>query len=146
MLANAGQAALIAERSGKVPLILDPVLRASSGLELYGSAPETLLPLVRRATLVTPNVDESQALAHILGEAHAVLRKGGDCDSRKVLDTLETRTGSHAFSFKRFPFSVRGTGCALAARIAAELALGHSLLMAVTRAERWLHLAYARAR
>ena len=48
------------------PFVLDPVLGASSGGALFRDPPAALLPLVARATLVTPNVPE---IAEI-GRAH----------------------------------------------------------------------------
>ena len=143
MLANAAQAALVTRLVGKIPLVLDPVLAASSGLRLYRSAPQTLRGLIAKATLVTPNTGEATTLAAILAHASAVLYKGGHAAGARVRDVLEPH--GLVFTTQRRPYAVRGTGCALATRIAAELALGHGLADAVARAERWLHRAYARA-
>src|SRR5262249_51640932 len=45
------------------PVVFDPVLGASSGGALYGGAPAGLDALIRRATLVTPNLGEAAVLA-----------------------------------------------------------------------------------
>lgn len=45
------------------PVVVDPVLATSRGGPLWAGAPVTLLPLLRRATLVTPNAVEAAALA-----------------------------------------------------------------------------------
>lgn len=146
MLANAGQAHLVAELIGKIPLVLDPVLMASSGLRLYGSAPHTLQSLIAKAALVTPNTSEAQALHALLPDARAVLYKGGHGTGTRVTDTLRTAHAERHFTALRRPYSVRGTGCALASRIAGELASGHALEKAVARAERWLQRQYKSAR
>ncbi len=45
------------------PVVVDPVLATSRGGPLWTGAPAALLPLLRRATLVTPNAVEAAALA-----------------------------------------------------------------------------------
>ena len=46
------------------PVVVDPVLATSRGGALWDGAPaDELLPLLRRATLVTPNAPEAAALA-----------------------------------------------------------------------------------
>jgi hydroxymethylpyrimidine/phosphomethylpyrimidine kinase len=46
------------------PVVVDPVLATSRGGELWDGEPRALLPLLRRATLVTPNAVEAGQLAH----------------------------------------------------------------------------------
>ncbi|MDY0004324.1 MAG: hydroxymethylpyrimidine/phosphomethylpyrimidine kinase, partial [Polyangia bacterium] len=46
-----------------LPIVFDPVLEASSGQPLLRGAPAELLPLMRRATVVTPNLPELGLIA-----------------------------------------------------------------------------------
>ena len=45
------------------PVVVDPVLATSRGGPLWDGAPAELVPLLRRATLVTPNAPEAGELA-----------------------------------------------------------------------------------
>src|SRR4051812_40005276 len=111
-------AAAIVEALGDYPgpVIVDPVLATSRGGALWAGAPRELLPLLRRATLVTPNAVEAGMLAQrpvvTDGDAEAtgrwlleaeqlraVLVKGGHLDpgvaqqARTVVDVLVTASG-----------------------------------------------------
>jgi len=157
------------------PIVLDPVLGASSGGALFHSPPEALLPLVARATLVTPNVPEVAALlglsagdirtlddvaragrALLEAGARAVLVKGGHLadggaatggdGAGGAVDTLVTPSGVRRFAASRLPGpDVRGTGCALATAIAVGLGRGLSLEAAIAGAKDWLRGALERA-
>ena len=74
----------------------------------------------------------------------ATLVKGGHRDGgEEVVDVLYDGRGLHEFALPRVvdPISTHGTGCTLAAAIAAELALGHSIDQAVAGAKRHVHAA-----
>lgn len=140
------------------PVVVDPVLATSRGGALWAAEPRDLLPLLRRATLVTPNsveaaafaerplatADDAEAIGRWLVEAarlRAVLVKGGHLlpTPETVIDVLVTRSGAERFSRPRTPGpSPRGTGCALASGIAVKLACGRSLPEAVREAGAWL--------
>src|SRR5262249_34180575 len=76
-VARAGLSGLAGVRA---PIVLDPILRSSSGAAMLDD-PAALDPLIARATLVTPNVDEATELGGVEGLARrgakAVLWKGG---------------------------------------------------------------------
>jgi hydroxymethylpyrimidine/phosphomethylpyrimidine kinase len=137
------------------PVVFDPVLAASSGGSLFRGQPADLLPLVRRATLTTPNLAEAAALtgmpvgdpaqagaaaqALLAAGAPALLVKGGHL-ADAATDLLVTRSGERAFEAQRLPGpSPRGTGCALATALAVLLGRGLSLEEAVAAAKGWLH-------
>lgn len=147
------------------PVVVDPVLATSRGGALWQGEPRALLPLLRRATLVTPNAPEAAMLtgravetledAEAVGRAlvdrdglPAVLVKGGHLPgSGLVVDVLVTPAGTHRFEHPRTPgTSPRGTGCALATAIAVALARRQSLEAAVQAATSWLSAAIAAAR
>lgn len=142
-------------KSWSGPVVFDPVLGASSGgTALFQGTPVDMLPLVRRATLVTPNLAEASWLLgrtvttreEAIQAARSLaawgntnfLVKGGHLDG-PPLDTLSSSTGEQLFEGIRLPGkSPRGTGCALATAIALGLASGLSLVQAVQDAKSWL--------
>jgi len=158
MLGGAATAAALAHLFSRpplrrLPLVVDPVLAASSGLSLLGHghrrAPLAMLaPLLARATLVTPNRPELAALAGAelrddddaveaarrLGCA-AVLVKGGH-RAGEPLDLLVRGRTVKRFAGRRRPGTARGTGCRLASAIAGLLARGAGLDEAVRGAKR----------
>jgi len=126
--------------------VVDPVVRSTSGHDLIDEAAlaalcEMLFPL---ATVVTPNLPEAERITglkitdgaslemaagrmHDLG-ARNVLIKGGHSTGEKAVDTLFTSSESHTFEAEFIETtSTHGTGCTLAAAIAATLALGRNL-------------------
>ena len=151
--------------SSAVPLVVDPVMVATSGdallqddaIALYR---EELLPM---ATLATPNMDEIRVLlnweapptdAKELERAGrelverfgcAFLVKGGHLRGQEAIDVLVERDG--AVSSFTAPFvpgvSTHGTGCTTSAAVAAGLAKGQSLREAVGGAKRFVHRAIA---
>ena len=127
-------------RDGPVALVVDPVLRASSGAALADAAVlqayrELLLP---RASLITPNEAEARrllgdaqaevpALARGLRSlgAEAVCITGGDSGSSRALalDYLATPEASGWLALPRLPGRHNhGTGCSFASAAAAALA------------------------
>ena len=152
MLGHAASVHAVVEglaQSPPVPLVLDPVLRASSGAALLDAEGESamrerLFPLT---TLLTPNLPEA---AHLVGLAasadadtatrlewarrllelgpRAVLIKGGHASDEAAADLLASGDGRRRwFASPRIAASCRGTGCALASAIAAALACGEPL-------------------
>lgn len=146
-----------------VPLVVDPVMVATSGDPLLAkdaiaALVEQLLP---RATLITPNLHEAAAL---LGEqparntsemqyqaerlialgAQAVLIKGGHSRGDQITDLLLSPAGVETFTKPRIETrNTHGTGCTLASAIAAGLAHGLALPMAVSQARDYLQGALA---
>jgi len=150
-------AALVTHAPG-VPLVVDPVMVAKGGASLLvDEAVETLrTKLVPRATVLTPNLPEAEALAgrtisgdgdmDAVGEAllalgpQAVLLKGGHMEGSIVRDRLVTAAGIRIFENPRIDtMHTHGTGCTLASSIAAGVAQGLALEDAVARAEAYLH-------
>jgi hydroxymethylpyrimidine/phosphomethylpyrimidine kinase len=148
--------ALAARFSGRdlarAPLVVDPVLAASSGASLFDDegrgAAEALSTLLARARLVTPNLPELHALTglDVSSDAaaivaartlpcRAVLVKGGHRAGEPVDLLVEGRRVTR-IPGRRRRGSARGTGCRLASAIAGLLARGATLDEAVRGAKR----------
>lgn len=138
--------------------VVDPVMVATSGAKLISDDAISALTtrLIPLATLITPNIPEAEVLcgkpsdpksmARQLGDRFgcAVLVKGGhDERGENSVDVLYAEGETTEFTLPRIadPVSTHGTGCSLAAALAAELALGHPLKSAVEGAKRFVHRA-----
>ncbi len=153
-------ASTLGRAGGGAPLVVDPVMVAKGGHPLLEALAEAALRevLVPRATLLTPNVPEAEALAGdrvadvddlervgrrllAMGPA-AVLMKGGHLDGETVTDVLVTDEGIHRFQGSRIHTkATHGTGCTLASAIACGLAQGRPLAAAVARARAYVRRA-----
>ena len=150
-----------------VPLILDPVLASGRGDELasedvISALTELLLP---QATLVTPNSHEARRLALELGGDDSDVSDLHECAKRMLAMGAEyvLITGTHenttqvsnmlfgdgalvrSDNWQRLPGSYHGSGCTLAAAIAANLAHGLDVPEAVREAQEftWQALNFA---
>jgi hydroxymethylpyrimidine/phosphomethylpyrimidine kinase len=155
--------AAVLEACPAPPLVADPVLRSSSGRSLLDDEGLAALRqrLIPMATLVTPNLDEAEALAGMevrsvaamrecaqrltdLG-ARAALVKGGHLSGEPV-DVLCVAEECHELASPRLAGgAVHGTGCALASAAAALLGEGRSVLEAVEGAKAYVTAGMAAA-
>jgi hydroxymethylpyrimidine/phosphomethylpyrimidine kinase len=157
LLPTAELVAVAAELLGglAVPVVVDPVLRASSGpglaLDTVVSLRGDLLPV---ATVVTPNVSELSILVgdvvddlSSLGGAAAalvdagpdwVLATGAHLPGPEVVDVLTDGQRLVELSGPRITTEVRGTGCTLASLLAAGLAAGQDVVDAARTAREQL--------
>jgi hydroxymethylpyrimidine/phosphomethylpyrimidine kinase len=169
MLAEAWLVRLVAKairENGWRPLVVDPVIVATSGHRLLTTEAEDVLrdSLLPLATLVTPNLEEAAVLTGRVvhdvasmeraGEtlirfgAAAALVKGGHLpnDGDTLTDVLVTADGIRRFTHPRISTtSTHGTGCTLSAAVAAGLALGRPLETAVADALDFVQRALAGA-
>jgi hydroxymethylpyrimidine/phosphomethylpyrimidine kinase len=155
---------LVAHRIPNV--VLDPVLKSSSGTALVDAAGARLLidELLPLSTIVTPNIDEASFLTglpvtdpeqmraaarklHEMG-ASAVVVTGGHLE--KAIDLLSF-TGSRGIEQELFKSarlkssSTHGTGCAFATAVACHLAMGRGLPEAVLLAKAYVAAAIGNA-
>ena len=137
-----------------VPVVLDPVMIATSGSPLI--APDAMVAiediLFARATLITPTLPELEHLAErelrtsgLMASPYGchVLAKGGHTDDARVIDLLVAPDGkalqySHA---RLASTNTHGTGCTLSAAIATLLGHGQSLEHAITLARNFVYRA-----
>ena len=154
-------------RNSRLPhVVLDPVLKSSSGTDLLDGAgirrmSEELLPL---AEVVTPNLDEASLLTgmavtnldemrtaaarlHSLGAANVVVT-GGHLDKATDLLSFRTGRGTEQEVFKadrQRSNSTHGTGCAFATSLACHLAHGRGLPEGVLLSKAYVVAAIANA-
>jgi len=164
MLANGKLIEILAHwlQKNKTPLvILDPVLKSSTGASLLGKVgtQKLLQKLLPRVQILTPNKPELEILsgrkilnltqainaAYILFKKYpklsVILLKGGHFPGKPV-DYLIERKSNDTFLIKTFSASriqkgyFHGTGCALASALAGNLVLGLKLSEAVREARK----------
>lgn len=169
MLPNAGVieavASALSAADPSARVVVDPVMVAKGGASLMdASASRALVTLLLpRATVLTPNVPEAEALLgrtivteqelEAAGRAlldlgpGAVLMKGGHREGATILDLLVTRDAPpRAFSHPRIDTRhTHGTGCTLASALAAGLAQGMPVEAAAARAIDYVTRAIATA-
>ena len=163
MLASAAIVTTVADRlrfwleRSPVPVVLDPVMIAKSGDALLrDDAVEALVgELLPLCTLVTPNLPELERIAGLPAETleeriraaaklsmrgPSVLAKGGHAEGEEIVDVVVERGAeTHRVVHLRVETgSTHGTGCTLSSAIAARLARGDRLPVAVTGAVQYL--------
>jgi hydroxymethylpyrimidine/phosphomethylpyrimidine kinase len=141
-------------------VVLDPVLRSSSGTDLLDSAGIEVLKaeLLSLADVVTPNLDEasiltSRAVANVkemkaaavhlqrLGARNIVI-KGGHM--LEPTDLLAETTPQHSLLFREYPGeridtpNTHGTGCAFSTALACNLGVGMAMIEAVGSAKQYV--------
>lgn len=158
MLGNRGNAAAVAEflDTHKFALVVhDPVMNSSSGAELLdaGGMKYLATELLKRSSVITPNVAEAEALTGLtikdvndmetaarkiveLG-ARAVIVKGGHME--KAIDVLfDGKEVVQLGGDKVKTENTHGTGCTFASAIAAQLCAGRTLFEAATLAKAYV--------
>jgi hydroxymethylpyrimidine/phosphomethylpyrimidine kinase len=145
-------------------LILDPVLRSTSGAVLLDPKGTKVLKekLIPIASVITPNADEAEILTglqvqdlegmkaaaarlHGMGSA-AVIITGGHLE--KTIDLLSFKSGIEHEVFRADRLqskSTHGTGCAFSTAIACHLALGRGLAEATLLAKTYVRAAISSA-
>jgi hydroxymethylpyrimidine/phosphomethylpyrimidine kinase len=169
MLGNEQVVAVVADFLGEAHLphvVLDPILKSSSGADLLDAAGTRLLieRLIPLAELVTPNLDEASALTgmavtnldqmgeaaahlHSLGAANVVVT-GGHLEKAIDLLSFTTIRGIEKEVFKadrQRSNSTHGTGCAFSTALACHLAHGRGIPEAVLLSKAYVSAAIANA-
>jgi len=141
--ANAGAIAELVARL-HVPVVLDPVLASGHGDALaQGDALAAIAALLDVATLVVPNLMEAAALG-VVPCPHMLLT-GGHGAGDIVVNRWRHDGIEQAWSWPRLPGQFHGSGCTLAAAIAARLAQGDAMVDALARAQAFCHAALAQS-
>lgn len=161
LLGSLEQVAAIAEVVSdypEVPLVLDPVLASGRGDELVTEEMVIALKelLIPQTTILTPNSLEARRLAQEDGEegegpdlaecarriiasgCEYVLITGTHENTAEVINTLYGQNGVvRSDNWQRLPGSYHGSGCTLAAAIAATVANGLEVAEAVKDAQEY---------
>jgi hydroxymethylpyrimidine/phosphomethylpyrimidine kinase len=168
MLGSGKVAKAVAEflaRAKPPNIVLDPILRSSSGADLIDSAGRQVMveQLLSLSAVVTPNADEASALTglpvknleemrgaaiklHEMG-AQSVVVTGGDMEKAVDLLSFQAKRGVEQEVFKSVrqrSNSTHGTGCAFATAMACHLALDRGLPEAVLLAKAYVSAAIAK--
>lgn len=147
-----------------LPLVVDPVMVATSGANLLD--PQALAALkarlIARATVLTPNIPEAEALlgrrianpaemeqaaaALRLTGPRVVMLKGGHLAGDRVYDVVVEESARYVLESPRLATRhTHGTGCTLASAIATGLAQGLAMRPAIERARDFVQEAIRRA-
>ena len=154
------------ERAALPHVVLDPILKSSSGADLLDAAGirvliERLIPL---SEVITPNLNEAAALTgipvtnlnqmreaaarlHSLGALNVVVT-GGELEKATDLLSFTTARGIEQETFKADRLkssSTHGTGCAFATALACHLAHDRGLPEAVLLSKAYVSAAIANA-
>ena len=158
MLGSRGNAATVADFLDAhkfAHVVLDPVMKSSSGAELLDASGIKYIAseLIKRATVITPNVSEAEGLtgmtikdagdmeaaARKLVEmgARAVIVKGGHME--RAVDVLFDGSQMLTLGGDRVKVeNTHGTGCTFASALAAQLAAGRPLSEAAMLAKAYV--------
>jgi hydroxymethylpyrimidine/phosphomethylpyrimidine kinase len=171
MLGNAKVVKAVADFLGGSPtksrfpnVVLDPILKSSSGADLLDAAGTRLLieKLIPLADVMTPNVDEASILTgltvtdvdgmkaaaarlHEMGSS-AVVITGGHLEKAIDLLSFTTRRGVEEEVFRaerQRSNCTHGTGCAFSTAVACHLALDRGLAEATLLAKTYVTAAIA---
>ena len=165
MLGNRGNAVVVAEFLDAHPFALvvhDPLMKSSSDSELLdaGGIKYVATELLRRSSVITPNVPEAEILTGITIKdvndmeaaarklvemgAKAVIVKGGHME--KATDVVFDGKEMHQLGGDKVKLdSTHGTGCTFASALTAQLAAGRGLVEAATLAKAYVMKAIEKA-
>ncbi|NER14291.1 hydroxymethylpyrimidine/phosphomethylpyrimidine kinase [Leptobacterium flavescens] len=139
---------LLLKKNPEIRIVLDPVLRASTGYGFHNSDEEDLNSVLEKIYLITPNIEEigqlyskrgaEETVKEISTKTHLFL-KGGHRDEDRGKDELFTTDGKKFVLNPKTKeaFAKHGSGCVLSSAITAQLALGFPLLKACYRGKRY---------
>lgn len=143
-----------------IPLILDPVMVATSGdILLEKKAISSLKDLSSYTYLITPNIDEAEILGNSkirnLKDMYVVAKKIKSLGCKNVLIKgghlknsknkifnllLDENNDYHVFTSKKINISnIHGTGCSLSSAISCNIAKGMNILTAIKKANKYIY-------
>lgn len=165
MLANSEIIYIISKflkKHPQIPIILDPVMVATSGdVLLEQTAIDTLkTELMPLAKLITPNIHEAQILSNkkitnetdyfkvaqsiqnsVLSNKVAVLIKGGHSNNKSANDFLFINSNKYEWIYGKYinTNNTHGTGCTLSSAIACFIAQDNDITNACMKAKQYLN-------
>ncbi len=165
MLGNRGNAVVVGEFLDAhkfAHVVHDPVMKSSTGAELLDAAGVKYVAteLLKRASVITPNVPEAEVLTGLtikeVADMEAAARKLVEMGARAVIvkgghmeranDVLFDGAEMVQLAGDRVKEeTLHGTGCTFASALTAQLAAGRSLLEAATLAKAYVTKAIEKA-
>jgi hydroxymethylpyrimidine/phosphomethylpyrimidine kinase len=155
-------AKILKQKAKNIPIVIDPVMVATSGnnlLELC-SLESLKTNLIANSYLITPNIFEAEILSgnkiddlkdikiaarkiKNIGVKNVLIKGGHLNDGNKIFHYLLSASGSEQFfSSQRLPFEkVRGTGCTLATAISCFLSQNLLLKNSIIKANKFTYIA-----
>ena len=148
MLGNGAVAEAVAhvlQRYGKGNVVVDTILKSTSGASLFDSAAEGgMIEVMKCARVITPNLPEAcnllndsmptlEALAckmSLMAGGASVYLKGGHGDGETLTDLFYNAEAGHFIQMQHSRIATRnthGTGCTLSSALASYLATGCTL-------------------
>lgn len=141
---------VIKKRSPKTKIVWDTVLKSTTEFQFTTVENQSeLIGILQQIDLITPNYNEilklsdtkdaAEEMAQNLSKHCAVLLKGGHNPNQKGVDYLYVDTecaklvGALAVTSDK-----HGSGCVLSSAIAANIALGHDILLASLKAKNYI--------
>jgi hydroxymethylpyrimidine/phosphomethylpyrimidine kinase len=165
MLGNRGNAVVVTDFLDAhkfAHVVHDPVMKSSSGTELLdsGGIKYILAELLKRSSVITPNVPEAEILTGVVIKdlanmedaarklvelgARAVIVKGGHLE--RAVDVVFDGTDLVPLAGEKLEeANLHGTGCTFAAALLAHLAAGRSLVEAATLSKAYVTKAIEKA-
>ena len=165
-LANARVISWFLDRFKSAHIVIDPIIHSSSGYPLLEQTAVQFYKneLLQKATVVTPNISEAEAMAgqQIISvktmesaakvihddikkmrakddKPLSVIVKGGHLDGDEVVDVLYDGEGWRYFSGHKIEGkSPRGTGCRFASALATALAQNENMINSIEKAREYL--------
>jgi len=134
-------------KSTDLKVIVDPVLKASSGYEFHdwANGMQALAPVLQQIDLITPNYHEMLSLGGQIetishwAQSCPVLLKGGHNIAFRGTDYLHAQDSIYEFSPGAAEVHQKhGSGCVLSTAIAANMALGYPLKQACRNAKLYI--------
>lgn len=137
-------------------VVLDPIIRSSSGAELISAEGVQVMKdrIIARSCVITPNVDEAAMLTGLnvasMEEMQAAALRLHEMGARNVIitgghmdppnDLISGKDGqTTVLSGNKIPGrSTHGTGCAYSTALACNLAKGHNLVSAAKAAKSYV--------
>lgn len=148
----------------KVPVVVDPVMIASTGGSVFSNDGDKKGKLIEayvdklfpRATVITPNLKELEFFtgSRQIDEStlqklncRAAVIKGGHTESDVIQDILLTKNEKLGVKHERISCeNLHGTGCVFSSLLAAYLAMGDSLKDAFVKTSRRIYIIISKSR
>ena len=138
--------AMLRESLPKVPIIWDPILKASAGFEFHSAIDaDKLRQILSQVSLITPNWNEikllsnhsdSQLGAFEIAQLCMVYLKGGHNDLDKGKDFLFDKESRNSFKPKKtIQTEKHGSGCVLSSALLSNIVKGYPIIKACLRAK-----------